>query len=165
MSRMRQPEISQPLLDRNLRGARQPRLSHRARQPDRMVEGEHRAFQEHDPRGRAHHRSAAARPRRGARHRPPAPAPTARTSCAPHCGNSSIPAELDGIISMHLLESDPELSKPITDDPSAPNPGAGDWFVLIDGTRCRARFRQRRGALHRKCRVQAAGDIGRQSIG
>ena len=35
---------------------------------------------------------------------------------------------------MHLIESDPALSKPITDDPSAPNPGAGDWFVLIDAT-------------------------------
>ncbi|NOJ38140.1 DUF4286 family protein [Bradyrhizobium australiense] len=44
------------------------------------------------------------------------------------------PAQLDGIISLHLLESDPALSKPITDDPSTPNPGAGDWFVLIDGT-------------------------------
>jgi len=44
------------------------------------------------------------------------------------------PAERDGIISMHLIESDPALSKPITDDPAAPNPGAGDWFVLIDGT-------------------------------
>jgi hypothetical protein len=44
------------------------------------------------------------------------------------------PTELDGIISMHLIESDPALSKPITDDPSAPNPGAGDWFVLIDAT-------------------------------
>lgn len=44
------------------------------------------------------------------------------------------PAKLDGIISMHLLENDPALSKPITDDPSAPNPGAGDWFVLIDAT-------------------------------
>lgn len=44
------------------------------------------------------------------------------------------PQKLDGIISMHLLESDPALSKPITDDPSAPNPGAGDWYVLIDGT-------------------------------
>ena len=29
------------------------------------------------------------------------------------------PARLDGIISMHLIESDPALSKPITDDPSA----------------------------------------------
>jgi hypothetical protein len=44
------------------------------------------------------------------------------------------PGKLDGVISMHLIESDPALSKPITDDPSAPNPGAGDWFVLIDGT-------------------------------
>jgi len=44
------------------------------------------------------------------------------------------PAQLDGIISMHLIENDPALSKPITDDPSAPNPGAGDWFVLIDAT-------------------------------
>jgi hypothetical protein len=44
------------------------------------------------------------------------------------------PSKLDGIISMHLLENDPALSRPITDDPSAPNPGAGDWFVLIDAT-------------------------------
>src|SRR6266545_2524133 len=44
------------------------------------------------------------------------------------------PAQLDGIISLHLIESDPALSKPITDDPSAPNPGAGDWFILIDAT-------------------------------
>ena len=44
------------------------------------------------------------------------------------------PGTLDGIISMHLIESDPALSKPITDDPSAPNPGASDWFVLIDAT-------------------------------
>lgn len=44
------------------------------------------------------------------------------------------PAKLDGIISMHLLENDPALSRPITDDSAAPNPGAGDWFVLIDAT-------------------------------
>jgi hypothetical protein len=44
------------------------------------------------------------------------------------------PEQLDGIISIHLIESDPALSKPITDDASVPNPGAGDWFVLIDGT-------------------------------
>jgi len=48
------------------------------------------------------------------------------------------PEQLDGIISMHLIESDPTLSKPITDDPSAPNPGARDWFVLIDGTHLNA---------------------------
>jgi hypothetical protein len=44
------------------------------------------------------------------------------------------PAALDGVISMHLIEGDPVLSTPIGADPSASNPGAGDWFVLIDGT-------------------------------
>jgi hypothetical protein len=44
------------------------------------------------------------------------------------------PQQLDGIISMHLIESDPALSRPLTDNPSASSPGAGDWFVLIDGT-------------------------------
>jgi hypothetical protein len=48
------------------------------------------------------------------------------------------PEQLDGIISTHLIESDPTLSKPITDDRSAPNPDAGDWFVLIDGTHVNA---------------------------
>jgi hypothetical protein len=42
------------------------------------------------------------------------------------------PASLDGIISMHLLENDPKLSKPLTDN--ADTAGAGDWYVLIDGT-------------------------------
>jgi hypothetical protein len=40
---------------------------------------------------------------------------------------------LPGIISMHLIESDPELSKNLN-KPDEPNPGAGDWYVLIDGT-------------------------------
>lgn len=44
------------------------------------------------------------------------------------------PARFDGIISMHLMESDPALSKPITDDPAVSNAGAGDWLILIDGT-------------------------------
>jgi len=44
------------------------------------------------------------------------------------------PAKLDGVISMHLLESDPVLSGPTTEIPSTASPGAGDWFVLIDGT-------------------------------
>ncbi|QWG24510.1 hypothetical protein KMZ93_06290 [Bradyrhizobium sediminis] len=48
--------------------------------------------------------------------------------------NQFDPQALDGIISMHLIECDPALSRPITDDPSATNPGAGDWFVLIDAT-------------------------------
>ena len=42
------------------------------------------------------------------------------------------PEKLDGIISMHLIENDPVLSKPITNDPPVSDPGAGDWFVLID---------------------------------
>jgi len=44
------------------------------------------------------------------------------------------PQALDGIISMHVIEGDPVLSRPLTEDASAPNPGAGDWFVLIDAT-------------------------------
>jgi hypothetical protein len=44
------------------------------------------------------------------------------------------PRELDGIVAMHLIESDPVFSKPITDDPKVSDPGSGDWFVLIDGT-------------------------------
>ena len=61
-------------------------------QPDRLVEGQYRPLQEHDPRGRAHHHQ----PRpvgRGAalgiirlRRR------WTRINCAPHCGISSIPA-------------------------------------------------------------------------
>jgi hypothetical protein len=43
------------------------------------------------------------------------------------------PDACDGIISMHLLESDPKLSGPTAEIPSA-SAGAGDWYVLIDGT-------------------------------
>ena len=48
------------------------------------------------------------------------------------------PADLDGIISMHLIESDPALSGPTSEIPSAAGAGAGDWFVLIDGTNASA---------------------------
>ena len=48
------------------------------------------------------------------------------------------PEKLDDIISMHLIESDPALSRPITDDPPVSDPGSGDWFVLIDATDMRA---------------------------
>jgi hypothetical protein len=48
------------------------------------------------------------------------------------------PEKLDGIISMHLIESDPVFSKPITDDPPVADPGAGDWFILIDATNVNA---------------------------
>src|SRR3954452_5801103 len=43
------------------------------------------------------------------------------------------PSSRDRVISMHLIESDPVLSKPIKADPVS-NPGAGVWFVLVDGT-------------------------------
>jgi hypothetical protein len=42
------------------------------------------------------------------------------------------PAKIEGIISMHLIENDPALSKPLA--PNSPTAGAGDCYVLIDGT-------------------------------
>lgn len=44
------------------------------------------------------------------------------------------PDEQDGIVSIHLLESEPELSGATAELPAARNEGARDWFVLIDGT-------------------------------
>jgi hypothetical protein len=44
------------------------------------------------------------------------------------------PGRLDGVISMHLIESDPALSGPAPEIASAASAGAGDWFVLIDAT-------------------------------
>jgi len=43
------------------------------------------------------------------------------------------PGMVPGIISLHLVESDPDLSRTLT-DPAGQNPGAADWYVLIDGT-------------------------------
>ncbi len=48
------------------------------------------------------------------------------------------PGTSDGIISLHVIESDPVLSKPLTDGHAVSDPGAGDWFVLIDGTHVNA---------------------------
>lgn len=53
-------------------------------------------------------------------------------------GEKLDPEKLDGIISMHLIESDPALSRPLTDDPPVSDPGAGDWFILIDATNVNA---------------------------
>jgi hypothetical protein len=44
------------------------------------------------------------------------------------------PERLDGVTSMHLIESDPALSGPTPEITSAASAGAGDWFVLIDAT-------------------------------
>lgn len=43
------------------------------------------------------------------------------------------PGMLPAIISLHLIESDAQLSKSLT-EPDKPNPGAADWFVLVEGT-------------------------------
>jgi hypothetical protein len=48
-------------------------------------------------------------------------------------GEAFDPASHDGIISMHLIENDPALSKRLTDNPTA-SAGASDWFSLIDAT-------------------------------
>ncbi|UWU94579.1 DUF4286 family protein [Bradyrhizobium sp. CB1015] len=48
------------------------------------------------------------------------------------------PSSCDGTISMHLLESEPELSGATAGIPAARNEGARDWFVLIDGTHVNA---------------------------
>src|SRR6516162_4888246 len=39
-----------------------------------------------------------------------------------------------GIVSMHLIESDPKLSGPTAEISAAAGAGASDWFILIDGT-------------------------------
>jgi hypothetical protein len=44
------------------------------------------------------------------------------------------PQSVDGVISMHVIENDPLLSKPLTGNALDSEPGAGDWFVLIDAT-------------------------------
>jgi hypothetical protein len=41
---------------------------------------------------------------------------------------------LDGVISMHLIESDAKLSGPTKEISSAASSGTADWFVLIDAT-------------------------------
>lgn len=41
--------------------------------------------------------------------------------------------DLDGILSVHLVESDPRLSVPLTESPDAAA-GASDWYLLIDAT-------------------------------
>ena len=43
-------------------------------------------------------------------------------------------SSLDGVISMHLIESDAKLSGPTKEISSAASSGAADWFVLIDAT-------------------------------
>jgi len=44
---------------------------------------------------------------------------------------AQLDAVLDQVISAHLLESDPELSRPAD---AAADAGAADWYVLVEGT-------------------------------
>lgn len=45
---------------------------------------------------------------------------------------SQLDAVLDRMISAHLLETDPELSRPT--DTAAPDIGSSDWYVVVEGT-------------------------------
>jgi hypothetical protein len=81
------------------------------------------------------------------------------------------PATSDGIISMHLIESDARLSRPLTGDPDGASPGAGDWFVLIDGTDVAAvtgvidqRFAATSAALISKGTYRLKWDLARGEI-
>jgi hypothetical protein len=53
-------------------------------------------------------------------------------------GEKLDPAKQDGIISMHLLESDPKLSGATSEISAATSAGAADWFVLVDGANVNA---------------------------
>lgn len=46
---------------------------------------------------------------------------------------ADVAVDLDGILSVHLIESDPKLSVSLTPNPEATE-GASDWYVLIDAT-------------------------------
>jgi hypothetical protein len=70
------------------------------------------------------------------------------------------PETLDGIVSMHLLENDPALSRPLTVDPAAPNAGDADWFVLIDGTSVDAVRRAMADRFDAAIRVAGATRVG-----
>ena len=41
--------------------------------------------------------------------------------------------DLDGVVSVHLIESDPRLSVPLTESANAAE-GSADWYALIDAT-------------------------------
>ena len=65
------------------------------------------------------------------------PAPARRDALRERITAALAPSDLAGIVAMHLLESDPALSVSLT-DPYAADPGAGDWYVLVDGSEIEA---------------------------
>ena len=72
------------------------------------------------------------------------------------------PAKLDGIISMHLIESDPALSKPLTDDASRPNPGAGRLVRPDRCDRCERGSGGRRARFADNAAFKSARDFERR---
>ncbi len=90
-----------------------------------MVQGKYRALQEHDPLGCAHHHQPRTGPRRALGIVRLCPAGGGEDRLRAALREKLDPQKLDGIISMHLIESDPALSRPLTDNPSASSPGAG----------------------------------------
>ena len=95
---------------------------------------DHGEIPQDDSRGRARHDQPRAGSRGGARHHPPSPPAGGEDALRAALRENLDPAASDRIISMHLIESDPALSRPITNNSAAADPGAGDWFALIDGT-------------------------------
>jgi hypothetical protein len=80
------------------------------------------------------------------------------------------PGTLEGVVSMHLVEGDAELSKSLT-EPDKPNPGAADCYVLIDGTDVPAvraliedRFRTAAGAVVSTGTYRLLWDLARSDL-
>ena len=134
MSRMTATRNISPLFHRNIRGPGQSVLPHALANQTAWSKANIARFKDMIRGVVAHHHQPRHRPRCCPRHHPAAAVAGAADKLRSALRDQLDPSKLDGIISMHLLENDPALSKPITDDPSAPNPGAGDWFVLIDAT-------------------------------
>ena len=66
------------------------------------------------------------------------------------------PQPLNGVVSMHLIESDPALSGPTTEIASAASAGAGDWFVLIEATDVHSAFAATAARLGDDARFRSA---------
>ena len=115
----------------------------------------HGAFQEHDPRDRAHHdqprtRAAVRRSASSAF----APRPPGEDKLRGALQDMLDPRPLDGIISMHLIESDPVLSRPITDNPAGFRSGCRRLVCADRWDQCECGRCGPRGALCEQCGIQ-----------
>ena len=70
------------------------------------------------------------------------------------------PAGMRGIVSIHLMESDPTLSVSLT-EPNAADPGAADWRILVDGSDVEAV----RGCAEAHFEDAIGGEADRVSLG